>query len=100
MTNIKQRVQLLCALSAYAGTHCRAFLCTPTKATRYVVDDALAANEATALTSLVTERCSVLMQLCIPGLENRAVLFPPLTHCTELAPGRHHVLVPCERVQL
>ncbi|KAA6420956.1 MAG: adenylate cyclase [Trebouxia sp. A1-2] len=28
-----------------------------------------------------------LYQLCIPGLENRAVLFPPLTHCTELAPG-------------
>ena len=35
----------------------------------------------------------MLMQLCIPGLENRAVLFPPLTHSTELAPGRHHVLV-------
>ena len=33
------------------------------------------------------------MQLCIPGLENRAVLFPPLTHSTELAPGGHHLLV-------
>ncbi|DBA82772.1 TPA: hypothetical protein ACH3X1_007000 [Trebouxia sp. C0004] len=28
-----------------------------------------------------------LYELCIPGLENRAVLFPPLTHSTELAPG-------------
>ncbi|KAL3159976.1 hypothetical protein ABBQ38_010364 [Trebouxia sp. C0009 RCD-2024] len=28
-----------------------------------------------------------LYQLCIPGLENRTMLFPPLTHCTELAPG-------------
>jgi len=49
---------------------------------------------------LLPLRGSMLMQLCIPGLENRAVLFPPLTHSTELAPGRHHLLVTCERLQL
>ena len=34
-----------------------------------------------------SNKAFVCMQLCIPGLENRAVLFPPLTHCTQLAPG-------------
>ena len=83
--------------------YCRAFLCTPAKATTYVVGEALAAHEATALLFCVTVlslRVSVLMQLCIPGLENRAVLFPPLTHSTELAPGRHHVLVTCACLRL
>jgi hypothetical protein len=56
MINIKQRMQLLCALSAYAVIHCRAFLCTPAKAIKYSVDEALADHEATALVSLATER--------------------------------------------
>jgi len=103
VTNTKQFVQLLCALSTDAVIHCRALLCTPASATTYTNDDALVAHEATALESLVTVlslRGSMLMQLCIPGLENRAVLFPPLTHSTELAPGRHYVLVPCEHLQM